>query len=479
MRPRNVQVAVLCMALLVLAVAPGLAHTPRTNPSPENSAGTDSIFNSSWFLETIESANDVGQHVSIAIHSSNVPYMSYYDATNDDLRVAHYVGSEGNCGENNDWFCEVVDDGGASDDDVGEYSSIAMNPVTGHPAIAYHDTTNGALKYAWRLCYPTCHWITETVDLRPSLNRCSRGYWTSLAFAGDDSTPVISHYCAGLMGYGELRTAIADSSGDGNCGEGSAAGDWQCDVIESGTGIGKYTSVQADLWDSTLSVYISYYDGENGDLKLAGYSGPPPDKGVDGAIPAGNCGPGDTWDCVTIDSAGDVGRFTSLVMSGGIQIAYYDATNGALKFAEAGPMHTLGNCGPSGHWQCDTIDTMGTSSSPMGISLGQMDGYSIIAYQSISDEFSPGTLKVARPADTLGLPYGNCGPADPVFYSWQCDTIDHGGGGSNADEAGYTALAIHSSGLVTIAYHEDEDYLAGNLKVAYQRVQAFLPLVMR
>ena len=61
---------------------------------------------------------------------------------------------------------------------------------------------------------------------------------------------------------------------------------------------------------------ISYYDGTNGDLKLAQFNGT-------------------NWTITTVDSIGNVGLTTSLTFSSAGQpaICYYDATNGDLKFA--------------------------------------------------------------------------------------------------------------------------------------------------
>ena len=73
----------------------------------------------------------------------------------------------------------------------------------------------------------------------------------------------------------------------------------------------------------------------------------------------------------------------------------------------------------------------------------------------------------------------NCEPEE-LFLTWCCDTID--GGGAHTEEAGSVSLAVNSAGLATIAYHELDDYpfpVEGNLKVAYQRLQAFLPLALK
>jgi hypothetical protein len=145
-----------------------------------------------------------------------------------------------------------------------------------------------------------------------------------------------------------------------------------------------------------------------------------------------------------------------------------------------------GNCGFNSvslqwEWQCDEIDDMGTSLTSMGVALAEDGaGYPIIAYQDASDDLAPAALNVARPhvaLDPNTVP--NCGPQD-LFLTWYCETID--GGGAYIDEAGSVSLAVNSAGLATIAYHELDNYpypVEGNLKVAYQRLHVFLPLVLK
>jgi hypothetical protein len=161
-------------------------------------------------------------------------------------------------------------------------------------------------------------------------------------------------------------------------------------------------------------------------------------------------------------------------------IAYYDATNEALKYAVR--VGSGGNCGQfegAYLWQCDEIDGMGAiiSDAHRRISMElDPDGYPVIAYQKTSN-VGPAVLNVARPVAHLGL-VGNCGPEDP-FSTWQCDTMDPGGTYSSVGH--YVDIAITQSGLETTAYYEsDSCNLSGNLKVAYQRMLTrFLPLVMR
>jgi hypothetical protein len=197
----------------------------------------------------------------------------------------------------------------------------------------------------------------------------------------------------------------------------------------------------------------------------------------------GNCGPGNSWYCRRVHQpALDTGKYVSLYVedSGLAHIAYHNATNGTLEYAEW--VGSGGNCGFSSismqwEWQCDEIDDMGTSLTSMGVALAEDGaGYPIIAYQDGSDDQAPVALQVARPhvaLDPNTVP--NCGSQD-LFLTWYCECID--GGGSYTDEAGSVSLAVNSAGLVTIAYHELYSYQfppEGNLKVAYQRFNRHTP----
>jgi hypothetical protein len=265
-----------------------------------------------------------------------------------------------------------------------------------------------------------------------------------------------------------LKYAKKVAAGTGNCGDDG----WQCDTIDSAVSyVGRYASLDLSAGDNPS---IAYYDNLF-DLVLATKGGT-----------YANCGPGgNTWTCWPIDAMGDVGMFASLVRdrdSGIPHIAYYDATNEKLKYAVL--VGSGGNCGyfgPAGAylWQCDVLDTMGASISAahMRISMAlDGNGYPLMAYQRTS-EFGPAVLKVARPAIALGLDHGNCGPED-LFLTWQCETIDNGG--SDTSVGNYLDIAVNESGLATIAYYESDSYhYSGNLKVAYQTIRIYLPLIQR
>jgi hypothetical protein len=260
----------------------------------------------------------------------------------------------------------------------------------------------------------------------------------------------------------------------GNCGTGSETKDWQCDIIKSGDGVGMYTSIDVDADDEPS---IAYYDSVNDNPLVASYVGS-----------GGTCGPGSSWNCWSVTNlSSDTGQYVSLAVedSGRPHIAYYNESNKSLEYAKW--VGTSGNCGFNiatfqSEWQCDEIEEMGSSLTAMGLSLAlDKNSYPMIAYQDTSVNLASAALKIAFPGAALGLVPGetNCGPENP-FSTWYCGIID--GGGSYTDEGGSVSIVFSSSGLATIAYTELDSYAfptEGNLKIAYQRRQLFLPITIK
>nr|NIP42188.1 hypothetical protein [candidate division Zixibacteria bacterium]NIR63467.1 hypothetical protein [candidate division Zixibacteria bacterium]NIS45422.1 hypothetical protein [candidate division Zixibacteria bacterium]NIU13559.1 hypothetical protein [candidate division Zixibacteria bacterium]NIV05577.1 hypothetical protein [candidate division Zixibacteria bacterium] len=170
------------------------------------------------------------------------------------------------------------------------------------------------------------------------------------------------------------------------------------------------------------------------------------------------------------------GQYASLVVdtnNGDVpQIASFDSTNNTLEYAKY--VDSGGNCGFNSsatqfEWQCDVIESLGTAEAPRGISLElDSDHFPMITYQS-----GENIIKVARPVNAIGQLIGNCGPEESLFYSWQCDIISAGIGYEQGD---YISHSVSSSGLTTIAYYGNIPSLPGNLRIAYQRFQVYLPL---
>jgi hypothetical protein len=454
------------MAIIILILALGV---DLVQASPIQ-AKANTISQAFWWLtDYVDQPSDVGAYASLAFDPGNGrPWISYYNASVTALRVAHFIGSGGNCGPSNRWLCETVDNSGS----MGTFSSIDVFPNTGSPplntrrvGVAYFDAGIGALKFAEYTCIPSCSWKVVTIQDDDYIGAPSYGQYASLKY-DLNGKPMIAFYMNSSLFNDEINFAYKVPSG-GNCGLGSEAGLWQCDTVDSGVNLGQYASLD---YNAAYGVaYIAYFDGSAGDLKYAYYAG------------MGNCGTGNAWYCVTVDGTdgSDVGRFVSVHAPANafdkLQFAYYDASHGKLKYA----IHvgTGGNCGPGNAFQCDFIGPVGGGlSKALSLAVGSSNT-PIIGYLD-SQGTGPDILKVAQPAYSLGLLYGNCGPENP-FSTWQCYTVD-GGSPPDKEEAAFTSLDIDPNGLAMIAYTElDTLTNTHDLKIAYQRIPIFLPLIRK
>ncbi len=131
---------------------------------------------------------------------------------------------------------------------------------------------------------------------------------------------------------------------------------------------------------------------------------------------------GNVWENFTIDSSGDVGKFSSIVADSNneLHIAYRDSTNGHLKYAS--------NVG--GTWTNFPIDNGG--------------GY-IGRYTSIDVDSN----------DKVHISYGNLNSWDLKYAtnvggSWNRGTIDNGG--SNGQAGMYSSLEIDSNDVIHVSY---------------------------
>ena len=453
---RNIFGLMLSVMLLLLAAGSGLAYGPQPTVSSEAvGVNADLAANFPWVNIEVDTPGSVGQYTSVAIDpSSGKTYISYYDATKEALRMAVNVGSGGNCGPNNDWYCQYVDSLG----NVGMYSSIAVNPLTGGIGIAYYDATNGKLKYAYCASTPACSsWSRYTVDATLGFGVVT-GKYTSLQYLSD-GTPYIAYHFENPGNVDALMLASYVGDGSGNCANNTIV-DWKCDTIKFGEGVGQYASLALDGSDRPR---IAYYDGGNDALMYAYQYGI-------------------SWTIREILPTNS-GQYASLyvdVDNGDLpHIAHYDSSNGKLGYAVY--VGSGGTCGFNSsstkfEWQCDEIESVGTSTHPKGVSLAvDAAGYPIIAYQSKS-----GSLNVAHPLAALGLSVGdgNCGPENPS--TWYCKTIDRHNPFVPYRQGDFVSIALNQSGLATIAYFGFITSTQGNLNVSYQRFhQIYLPLVMK
>ena len=333
---------------------------------------TASAATGMWVTETVDGPGIVGWDSSVAVDSKGWVHISYYDASNGDLR--HAVNAYGV------WVIDSVMDGAQGD--VGWYSSIAIDS-SDKVHIGYYDFDREYLMHATNV---TGTWVPEIVD-----NAGGRGEHLSLALDQSDKVH-ISYYDRGT---GDLWYAT-------NSGPPPPPGStWTKQLVDDTGDIGWYTSVAVD---SGGKVHISYYDADNMKLKYAttnasgGWDTETVDSGgdigwdtslaVDGSgrvhisyydattdppkkdlrYATGNAG---AWETVTVDSAGDVGEYSSLFAdpSGIVHIGYHDYTNGTLKYAVSNSSNVTDG------WVVDTVDS----------SSGDVGSYASLTVDSTGD----------------------------------------------------------------------------------------------
>jgi hypothetical protein len=113
----------------------------------------------------VESGEGVGSYSSLALDSADLPHVTYFDATNADLKYARHDGSG--------WRVETIDAAGG----VGLYSSLALD-AAGQPHVSYSADVTADLKYAYQLFVPP-----ERVEVRGPLALLvdqERMYWANV-----------------------------------------------------------------------------------------------------------------------------------------------------------------------------------------------------------------------------------------------------------------------------------------------------------
>ena len=240
--------------------------------------GSLSKTRAGWTIRTGDSTNSVGLYTSIAVASNGDKYISYYDSTNGNLKLALWNGAS--------WTLFTLDSTG----DVGKYTSIAIDEYD-YIHISYYHKGNGNLRYAF---YNGASWAYATKDSGGDV-----GLWTSIAL-DSNNYPHISYYDA-TNGY--LRRAWEDGSG------------WNTETVDSSNDVGQWTSCTIN--QETGDKHISYYDYTNSALKRAF-----------------NTGSG--WNTETVDNNEGDGECSSITLDndGYPHISYYDCSNANLKYAE-------------------------------------------------------------------------------------------------------------------------------------------------
>lgn len=144
------------------------------------------------------------RHPSLAIDpDTGYPAIAWYDTAGQNLVYTEWDG--------NQWVATNVDTAGST----GLWPSLAFDPTDGNPAIAYYDQTGGDLNFAW---HDGVQWNTQTVV--DGTFEVPTGYTPSLAF-NDFGTgfPAIAYFGVDSNIYFvEDPPKLGDLDGDGHVG---------------------------------------------------------------------------------------------------------------------------------------------------------------------------------------------------------------------------------------------------------------------
>ncbi len=244
----------------------------------------------SWVLARIDTTATAGRDSALALDAKGKTHVAYWNEEFGELWYATDASGS--------WVTEAVDDWGYS----GEQPAIAVDGNGNvHIAYRYYDVGFAAGTEVMELRYATNAsgaWAWETVDATDQ-----PGAWPGIA-VDDNGVVHISYY---RQYAGDLMIASGGS------------GDWTLTTVDAAGNVGQYSSLAVD---SLGTVHIAYH----------GWTTDPSRSFLRYANNAGGY-----WASETVNSGGRVGRYASLAIDSNDNphIAYYDETNGTLRYASA------------------------------------------------------------------------------------------------------------------------------------------------
>lgn len=270
-----------------------------------------------------DSATGVGMYSSVTLDNLGNPVVSYYDEPNGALKVLH-------C---DDPYCEGDESGNIHSPDIGGgktvpgflglFTSLVLDG-TGNPVISYRDATNGLLKVL-HCDDPNCE-EDESGNITTPDTTGNVGEYASLAL--DGGNPVVAYFDVGNNDLKVLRC------GDSTCSSGN--------TIKSPDTAGVVGRFLSMVLDGVGNPVISYHQASNGGALKVLHCGDPVCDGTLGL-------PHSTNSIATPDMDGLVGEYTSIKLdaAGNPVISYFDETNGALKFLHCGDANCAGDPSPN------------------------------------------------------------------------------------------------------------------------------------
>ncbi len=120
---------------------------------------------------------------------------------------------------------------------------------------------------------------------------------------------------------------------------------------------------------SSNNIHISYYDFNNGNLKYAS------------CLSSSDCTQASNWSTVIIDSAVDVGDYSSIALDSqdNLHISYHDFNNDRLKYSTC--PSTI-DCTQSSNWEIFIVDSSANVGEFSSIATDENDNVHISYYDS-------------------------------------------------------------------------------------------------
>ncbi len=316
-------------------------------------------LHASWTQQIVDSSVET-QNMSLDIDNNGFIHVSYYDATNTDLRYAFFNGTG--------WSIKTLDSTGHT----GAYTSLQVNSQ-GYASVAYRDLSNPYLKLAsfngtsWNLQVVNENTYAQSISLALD----SQGYakisswdtgpyntdYTAFNGTGWSTTTLLAHDAlAGTSialnadGYARISylegPTLTYASFNGT--------NWNKQYLTQGIEYIDYVSLALD---SQGYGHISYYDTGRQRLGYAFFNGT-------------------GWDTQIVDNVGTVGLYSSLALDsqGYAYISYIEDTGTAYNIKLA---HWTGIT-----WEIQTLATniQTTGGAPTDRSLTLFNDYLYITY---------------------------------------------------------------------------------------------------
>ncbi len=307
---------------------PAVAYYDTTNGDLKYVRATNA-FGTAWGTPvTVDSAGNVGAYASLAVVNGN-PAIAYYEIVSNtavsNASKVKYVRATDASGAA--WGAPVTIDAQTSQinlDETFALGSLSLKVVNGNPAVAYQEG-QGPTTFETTNCY-YCRATDASgtawgTPLNLQNSGPTQGYFLRMEVAA--GMPLVVDLQGSQGGLERFRAL--DANGDSWSGTAIVTPDQNW----APSGYPLYTGVNLSLAIVSDFPSVSYYEITQADLR---YTRAMEMNGASWAAAGGPSGNAQT----IVDSTGDVGRFSSLaVINGKPAISYYDKTNGNLKYVAA------------------------------------------------------------------------------------------------------------------------------------------------